>query len=92
VISSRHIDLSTTNERILHQDISENNITVTGAKGKGDPRGILIDLDLTRRLDSERSPARHWTRTVEFMALEVLVGRSHKYRHDLEFFFYFCGS
>ena len=31
--------------KILHRDISENNIIVTDAEGKGDPRGMLIDLD-----------------------------------------------
>ena len=30
--------------RILHRDISENNVIITDAGGEGDPRGMLIDL------------------------------------------------
>jgi hypothetical protein len=32
--------------KILHRDISENNIIVMDAEGERDPRGMLIDLDL----------------------------------------------
>jgi hypothetical protein len=74
--------------KILHRDISENNIIVTDAEGEGDPRGMLIDLDLAKELDSGPSGARHRTGTMEFMAIEVLEGRAHTYRHDLESFFY----
>lgn len=38
--------------KILHRDISENNIIVTDAEGEGDPRGILINLDLAKELNS----------------------------------------
>jgi hypothetical protein len=34
--------------RILHRDISENNIIIINAAAKGDPKGMLIDLDLER--------------------------------------------
>ena len=74
--------------KILHRDISENNIIVTDVKGEGDPRGMLIDLDLAKELNSSPSGARHRTGTMEFMAIEVLEGRAHTYRHDLESFFY----
>jgi serine/threonine protein kinase len=74
--------------KILHRDISENNITVTDAEGEGGPRGMLIDLDLVNELDSGPSGARHRTGTMEFMAIEVLEGRAHTYRHDLEPFTY----
>jgi hypothetical protein len=71
--------------RILHRDVSENNmIIVDGAKAE-DPKGMLIDLDLAKELDGG---ARHRTGTMEFMAIEVLQGVSHTYRHDLESFFY----
>ncbi|KAH0538579.1 hypothetical protein FGG08_004829 [Glutinoglossum americanum] len=53
-----------------------------------DPRGMLIDLDLAKELDSGPSGARHRTRTMEFIAIEVLEGRAHTYRHDLESFSY----
>jgi serine/threonine protein kinase len=74
--------------KILHRDILENNIIVTDAKGKGDPRGMLIDLDLAKELDSGPSGVRHRTGTMEFMAIEVLKDKAHTYRHDLESFFY----
>ena len=50
--------------------------------------GMLIDLDLAKELSSGRSGARCHTGTMEFMAIEVLFGISHTYRHDLESFFY----
>ncbi len=70
--------------KILHRDISENNIIIT----KGDLKGMLIDLDLAKELNSVRSGASHRTGTMQFMAIEVLQGKGHTYRHDLESFFY----
>ncbi|KAI9888781.1 MAG: hypothetical protein M1814_006286 [Vezdaea aestivalis] len=73
-----------TKGKILHRDISENNIIITDDESKG----MLMDLDLAKELGSERSGARHRTGTMEFMAIEVLRGKPHTYRHDLESFFY----
>ncbi|KJZ68222.1 hypothetical protein HIM_12387 [Hirsutella minnesotensis 3608] len=72
---------------ILHRDISENNIIITDRKTTGH-MGMLIDLDLAKELASGRSGARCRTGTMEFMAIEVLQGIDHTYRHDLESFFY----
>ncbi|KAH8753314.1 FunK1 protein kinase [Diaporthe sp. PMI_573] len=72
---------------ILHRDISENNIIITDPQKTG-VVGMLIDLDLAKELGSGRSGARCRTGTMEFMAIEVLLGISHTYRHDLESFFY----
>lgn len=72
---------------ILHRDISENNIIITDPKESG-VMGMLIDLDLAKELGSGRSGARCRTGTMEFMAIEVLLGISHTYRHDIESFFY----
>lgn len=74
--------------KILHRDISENNIIVTEAASKGEPKGRLIDLDLAKELDSVPSGASHCTGTMQFIAIEVLQGKAHTYRHDLESFFY----
>lgn len=74
--------------KILHRDISENNLIITDAMQKGDPKGTLIDLDLAQELDGGSSGARHRTGTMEFMAIEVLEGEAHTYRHDLESFLY----
>src|SRR5204863_2376555 len=73
---------------ILHRDVSVNNVIITNTENEEDPRGILIDLDLAKELGSGPSGARHQTGTMEFMAIEVLKGKAHTYRHDLESFFY----
>lgn len=72
---------------ILHRDISENNIIITDPTKTGFS-GMLIDLDLAQELGSARSGARCRTGTLAFMAIEVLRGVDHTYRHDLESFFY----
>jgi hypothetical protein len=74
--------------KILHRDISENNIIITEAATMGDPKGMLIDLDLAKELDSLPSGASHWTGTMQFMGIEVLQEKGHTYRHDLESLFY----
>ena len=76
------------NANILHRDVSKNNIIIADAENDGDPRGMLIDLDLAKELNTGPSGARHRTGTMEFMAIEVLQGHTHTYRHDLESFLY----
>lgn len=77
-----------TDGKILHRDISENNIIITDPREADGFKGILIDEDLAKEIDSGRSGARHQTGTMEFMAIEVLQRVAHTYRHDLESFFY----
>ncbi|KAG9242164.1 hypothetical protein BJ878DRAFT_536067 [Calycina marina] len=74
--------------KILHRDVSENNIIITELLAEDAPKGRLIDLDLAKELDGMPSGARHRTGTMQFMAIEVLEGKGHTYRHDLESFFY----
>ncbi|KAI9775541.1 MAG: hypothetical protein M1816_005896 [Peltula sp. TS41687] len=74
--------------KILHRDISKNNLIIPDGNSEGEPKGMLIDLDLAKELDSGPSGARHRTGTMEFMAIEVLESTAHTYRHDLESFFY----
>lgn len=74
--------------KILHRDISENNIIITDPDKADGFRGMLIDLDLAKEDGKGPSGARHRTGTMEFMAIEVLLGTSHTYRHDLEAFYY----
>ncbi|KAL2884582.1 Protein kinase domain protein [Ceratocystis lukuohia] len=74
--------------KILHRDISPNNIIITNPETANGFKGMLIDLDLAKVLDSEPSGARHRTGTMQFMAIEVLRKKDHTYRHDLESFFY----
>lgn len=76
---------------ILHRDISLYNIMLTSPTH---PRadgmhGFLIDLDMAVQTTPPRpSGALHRTGTVEFMAIGVLHGVPHTYRHDLESFWY----
>lgn len=53
-------------------------------------KGVLIDLDLAKEKESDpdTTSAPHRTGTLEFMAIEVLKGSPHTWRHDLESFFY----
>jgi hypothetical protein len=74
--------------RILHRDISSNNIIIMDTKTPEEFKGMLIDLDLAEERDSGPSDARHQIGTKPFMAIEVLDGEEHTYRHDLESFFY----
>ncbi|UKZ48431.1 hypothetical protein TrVGV298_002654 [Trichoderma virens] len=70
--------------KILHRDISENNIIITNPVTADGFNGMLIDLDLAKEEGKGPSGARHRTGTMEFMAIEVLLGTAHTYRHDLE--------
>ncbi|KAH8742393.1 kinase-like domain-containing protein [Diaporthe sp. PMI_573] len=74
--------------KILHRDISSNNIIITNPEMADGFKGMLIDLDLAKVRDSGPSGARHQTGTMQFMAVEVLRKTDHTYRHDLESFFY----
>ena len=49
---------------------------------------MLIDLDLAKNLDDKPSGVRYRTGTMQFMAIGVLKGEPHTYRHDLESIFY----
>ncbi|KAG6084752.1 hypothetical protein E4U16_001117 [Claviceps sp. LM84 group G4] len=74
--------------KILHRDISSNNIIITNPETADGFKGMLIDLDLAKVRDSGPSGARHQTGTMQFMAVEVLRKTDHTYRHDLESFFF----
>ena len=78
--------------KILHRDISVNNILLYGDLSPNHPGGFLIDFDLTIRMDPRaNSGAIHRAGAFDFMALDVLVppeGHQHNPLHDLESFFY----
>ncbi|KAL2825722.1 hypothetical protein BDW59DRAFT_145781 [Aspergillus cavernicola] len=73
--------------RILHQDVSKNNLMISDVRKEGDPRGFLIDLDAAKLLDDPNAKD-ELTGTRLFMAIGVLKARAHTYRHDLESLFY----
>ena len=102
VLSPQRIDLVRQAHRslyidgkILHRDISENNIIITDPKEADGFTGMLIDGDLAKEMGSGRSGgARHdqTAGTMEFMAIQVLQNVAHTYRHDLESFFFLRAS
>ncbi|KAI1735930.1 serine/threonine-protein kinase Sgk2 [Xylaria scruposa] len=74
---------------ILHRDISPNNIIITDPKTANGFKGMLIDLDRAKIKNSPPSKERQPIGTLQFMAIEVMLGKiDHNYRHDLESFFY----
>ncbi|CAD6501120.1 BgTH12-01374 [Blumeria graminis f. sp. triticale] len=87
-----------TDAKILHRDISANNIIMTGSESCKDWKGYVIDLDLAVLLTNCKFQEKRqaMTGTMEFMALEVLNSScetsgavvEHSYRHDIESFFY----
>ncbi|VCU39402.1 Bgt-51871 [Blumeria graminis f. sp. tritici] len=84
--------------KILHRDISVNNILLKICDDPKDYGGILIDLDLAALFKDGKTQGKleAMTGTMQFMALEILKNsfavpgavESHSYRHDLESFFY----
>jgi serine/threonine protein kinase len=74
--------------RILHRDISENNIIITELPAEEASKGRLIDLDSAKDLDGMPREASHRTGTMQFMAIEVLEAKGRTYRYDLESYFY----
>ncbi|KAG6844041.1 hypothetical protein H0H87_010365 [Tephrocybe sp. NHM501043] len=84
---------SYTKGRVLHRDLSENNLMFKTASD-GPKKGILNDWDLASEVEDDNeirvSNANHRTGTLPFMARDLLVNDPplHLYRHDLESFFY----
>ncbi|KAG6812275.1 hypothetical protein H0H87_009886 [Tephrocybe sp. NHM501043] len=84
---------SYTKGRVLHRDLSENNLMFKTASN-GSKKGILNDWDLASEVEDDNeiklSNANHRTGTLPFMARDLLVTDPppHLYRHDLESFFY----
>ncbi|SZF05419.1 unnamed protein product [Blumeria hordei] len=84
--------------KILHRDISTNNILFTDPKLNDGCCGVLIDLDLAISMSDQTFPAdaKLLTGTMELIALGILRAHArpkgggvfHSYRHDLESFFY----
>ena len=70
--------------RILHRDISLNNLMLRRKNGK--TYGILNDFDLAVFEGQERSLSKQRTGTRPYMAIDLLEKKApkHRYRHDLE--------
>ncbi|KAH8172243.1 Tyrosine-protein kinase, active site protein [Sarocladium implicatum] len=84
--------------RYLHCDISRNNIIIPDFVPTSDaPRGILIDFDECVELDATIAPTKdepgaptavEIRGTRAFIAIGLMRGSPHTYRHDLESFLY----
>ncbi len=74
--------------RILHRDICVKNLIIPDRCRGEDAKGVLIDLD--GALDLGKGPARkgELVGSEGFMAIGILTGDPHTYRHDLESLFY----
>ena len=70
--------------KIQHINISGNNIVITDPKEAHAFTAMLIDADLSKEIDSGKNDERHWTGTVEFMAIQVLQLIDPTYWPDLE--------
>ncbi|SZF04641.1 unnamed protein product [Blumeria hordei] len=84
--------------KILHRDISVNNILLTGNKKTDKLGGVLIDLDLATLMSDGnfQEKAQVMTGTMQFIALDILENSfettgtfvTDSYRYDLELFLY----
>ena len=76
--------------KILHQDISASNFIILDpeSSGRTDQKGLLIDLDIAVQLHEQSSDEMSISGTQVFMAISLMQGQMHTYRHDLESFLY----
>ncbi|KAK6225745.1 hypothetical protein QIS74_01792 [Colletotrichum tabaci] len=70
------------------ENVSPGNMIILDGQDEGQPQGILIDLDSAVELAEESGTELGITGTRPFMAIGVLKGEHHTYRHDLESFLY----
>ncbi|KAM6483949.1 hypothetical protein HDV62DRAFT_379399 [Trichoderma sp. SZMC 28011] len=73
--------------RMLHRDIAIKNLIINPQPSGSSSKGILIDFDMALDLD-QGPPPRQIVGSDGFMAIGVLFGHAHSYRHDLESLFY----
>jgi hypothetical protein len=73
---------------ILHQDVAASNIIIAEPQRQGDPKGLLIDLDVAMNLMVGPRTLNEVVGTRAFMSIGILKCRPHRYRHDLESFLY----
>ena len=74
-----------TKAKVLHRDISFQNMRVNE---NNEP--IICDFDMAKEPNSEDLGLRERTGTVEFMAIGILNGESHRAFHDCESVYWLC--
>ncbi|KAJ8125391.1 hypothetical protein O1611_g8249 [Lasiodiplodia mahajangana] len=72
---------------IIHRDIAIKNLTMTLQPSADSPKGVLIDFDQALELKHVRANE-PLVGSDGFMAIGILSGQKHTYRHDLESLFY----
>ncbi|KAM7184332.1 hypothetical protein V8F20_012264 [Naviculisporaceae sp. PSN 640] len=81
------------NARILHRDVAIKNLIIAPQRQHQHPhsvdgsKGVLLDFNAALDLDNAR-PIEPMVGSDGFMAIGILSGRRHTYRHDLESLFY----
>ncbi|UKZ52391.1 hypothetical protein TrVGV298_006167 [Trichoderma virens] len=73
--------------RMLHRDIAIKNLIINPEPSIKGSRGVLIDFDAALDLD-KASDVEPLVGSDGFMAIGILLGERHTYRHDLESLFY----
>ncbi|KAL7928908.1 hypothetical protein V8C35DRAFT_332049 [Trichoderma chlorosporum] len=73
--------------RMLHRDIAIKNLIINPQPSSGSSKGVLIDFDMALDLDKTRA-VEPMVGSDGFMAIGILSGKPHTYRHDLESLFY----
>ncbi|KAF3074319.1 hypothetical protein CFAM422_003728 [Trichoderma lentiforme] len=72
---------------VLHRNIAIKNLVIDPPGDSSGPSGILINFDAALDLEEAR-PVEQRVGSNGFMAIGVLRGEKHTYRHDLESLFY----
>ncbi|KJK96090.1 hypothetical protein H633G_00030 [Metarhizium anisopliae BRIP 53284] len=73
--------------RILHRDVAIKNLIIAPHRTADGPKGVLLDFNFALDLDNVR-PVEPMVGSDGFMAIGILSGQRHTYRHDLESLFY----
>ncbi|RSL99360.1 hypothetical protein CDV31_012226 [Fusarium ambrosium] len=73
---------------ILHRDISTGNIIIPDTKKEGEPRGMLIDLDLSKEVADLPTTSEQVVGTRPFMSIDLMKHGQHSCLHDLDSFFF----
>lgn len=74
--------------RMLHRDICIRNLIIPLSHEADGPRGIVIDFDQGLDIDKNAGWREPLIGSDGFMAIGILSGQQHTYRHDLESIFY----
>ncbi|KAI0483668.1 kinase-like domain-containing protein [Xylaria cf. heliscus] len=72
---------------IIHRDIAIKNLIIALQPSADSPKGVLIDFDQALELKHARA-IEPLVGSDGFMAIGILSGQKHTYRHDLESLFY----